>query len=214
MAGGQSGKEDSMANNINRSQRNRLRRKEIVRRAGRIRLLLTDCDGVLTDTGVYYTEWGESMKRFSIRDGMAVALLREAGIECGIISGETSQSLQRRCEKLDLQHVYLGAKDKLQILKMIARTSTLAFDELAYIGDDVNDLELMRALIDVGLVAAPRDAMPAVLAEAHYICQMKGGQGAFREFADLILSHRNVKGEPKTQAIEDEIPIVRSPFLN
>ncbi|MFZ1978653.1 MAG: HAD-IIIA family hydrolase [Bacteroidota bacterium] len=168
-----------------------LKENERKKRANQIQLLLSDCDGVLTDNGVYYSNRGEEMKRFSIRDGMAVALLQTAGIETGIISGEKSKSLQQRAEKLHISHVYLGVTDKLQQLKDIASRYIIPLNAVAYIGDDVNDAGIMSALQKISLTAAPGDAVPSVLSMAHYICTAVGGHGAFREFSDWILNLRS-----------------------
>ena len=159
-------------------------------RARNIRLLLTDNDGVLTDTGVYYSERGEELKRYSIRDGMGVERLRAAGVQTGIITGEVSKNLQRRAEKLGIEHLELGVKDKrARLMELLARTGLTLLD-VAYIGDDVNDISLIETVVEHSLVAAPRDAMPKVRSLVHYICEMRGGQGAFREFAEVLLHVR------------------------
>lgn len=158
---------------------------ELKQRASSIRLVLSDVDGVLTDGGVYYGAEGELMKRFHIRDGMGVELLRESGIEVGFITGEGSPSVSSRAEKLRITRVHLLAKDKPAILRDIIANDGFTFEEIAYIGDDVNDLEAMKL---VGLSAAPIDATLEVREIAHYVCRNAGGGGAFREFADFILS--------------------------
>jgi 3-deoxy-D-manno-octulosonate 8-phosphate phosphatase (KDO 8-P phosphatase) len=163
---------------------------EIRRRARNVRLVLTDNDGVLTDTGVYYSRAGEVMKRFSIRDGMAVELLRNAGIETGIVSGERSESVRKRAEKLRMRHVYLGVKDKRAHLHVILDRARLAVSHVAYIGDDVNDLGILLAVGASGLTGVPADAVYGIRAAAHYQCRLAGGHGAFREYADWILEHR------------------------
>ena len=153
--------------------------------AARIKLLLTDVDGVLTDNGVYYSESGEVMKRFSIRDGMGVERLRKlAGIDTGIITGETSPSVARRAEKLNIRELHLGIRNKLDRVSEIMERLQLQWEEMAYIGDDVNDLEVMEK---VGIAACPADAMPQVSAIVHYHCGNKGGYGAFREFAEWLI---------------------------
>jgi 3-deoxy-D-manno-octulosonate 8-phosphate phosphatase (KDO 8-P phosphatase) len=154
-------------------------------RAQRIKLLLTDVDGVLTDNGVYYGENGEVLKRFSIRDGMGVERLRKTcGIDTGIVTGELSPSVARRAEKLQITHLYLGVKDKLGRLNEIMAATGLSWEEIAFIGDDVNDLEVLQR---VGFSACPVDAMAAVRAAVHYHCLERGGYGAFREFAEYII---------------------------
>ena len=136
--------------------------------AARIKILLTDVDGVLTDNGVYYSENGEVMKRFSIRDGMGVERLRKlAGIDTGIITGETSPSVARRAEKLRIQELHLGVKDKLGRVTEILQRLQLTWEEMAYIGDDVNDLEVMEK---AGITACPSDAMPPIIAIVDHHC--------------------------------------------
>jgi 3-deoxy-D-manno-octulosonate 8-phosphate phosphatase (KDO 8-P phosphatase) len=169
---------------------NKLSKKELKRRARTIKLVLADCDGVLTDTGVYFGENGEVMKRYSIRDGMGTQRLRAAGIETGYISGEVSPSLKMRAAKLNLQHVYLGVDDKLSTLKGILQSHKLSLAEIAYIGDDVNDLDVMKEIARDGLTAAPADGMPVIKKIVHHVCKAKGGNGAFRDFAEWILEQR------------------------
>lgn len=169
----------------------RLDAAEAKRRAARVRLVLTDCDGVLTDTGVYYGDAGEVLKRFSIRDGMGVERLRNAGVVTSIITGETSPSVERRAEKLKLPRIYLGIKDKVATLDEVANDAGVALDEIAFIGDDVNDAGLFRALAERGLTGAPLDAMPAAIDLAHYRATAPGGHGAFRDFAEWILAGRS-----------------------
>jgi 3-deoxy-D-manno-octulosonate 8-phosphate phosphatase (KDO 8-P phosphatase) len=173
-----------------RPSRRALTAAELRRRAAHIRLVLTDSDGVLTDTGVYYGDAGELMKRFSIRDGMGVELLREAGIETGIITGELSGSVRTRAEKLRLKHCYLGVKDKRAQLAEILERVGMGLEAIAYIGDDVNDLGILNEVLTRGLVGAPGDAMPAVARLVHFRSRARGGHGAFREFAEWILALR------------------------
>ncbi len=160
----------------------------IVQRARRVQLLITDCDGVLTDGGVYYSEQGEVMKRFNIRDGMGVERLKKfAGIETGILSGELSPAIRRRAEKLGIEECHLGIKGKAATLEAIAARRRVPLQAIAYIGDDVNDLEIFAL---VGLCACPCDALEQVKERADYICRHNGGEGAFREFAELIIALR------------------------
>ncbi len=165
--------------------------RELRKRASALKLVLTDNDGVLTDTGVYYGPTGEVFKRFSIRDGMAVRLLRSAGIETAIITGETSPSIRRRAEKLRMKFLYLGIDDKKLHLENILSSTRLAKHQIAFIGDDVNDLGIIEAIRPEGLTGAPSDAMPAVAKAVHYICGTPGGMGAFREFADWLIALRS-----------------------
>lgn len=160
---------------------------DVKKLASKIKLVLTDVDGVLTDNGVYYSNAGEVMKRFSIRDGMGVERLRKQDIQTGIITGERSPSVARRAEKLGITELHMDAKNKLAVLGEILQRKELKAEEVAFIGDDVNDLEIMQA---VGLAACPADAMPQVTRIVHYHCQTKGGYGAFRELAEFIIESR------------------------
>jgi 3-deoxy-D-manno-octulosonate 8-phosphate phosphatase (KDO 8-P phosphatase) len=151
-----------------------------------IKLLITDCDGVLTDAGVYYGENGELLKKFNIRDGMGVERLRNlTGIETGIITGELSPSVAKRAEKLKITQLYLGIKDKPAVLRHILTSLELQPEQIAYIGDDANDLEIMAM---VGFTASPADGLFFVRDAVDYVCQADGGKGCFREFAELIIS--------------------------
>lgn len=159
------------------------------RRAARIRLVLTDVDGVLTDAGVYYSERGEELRRFSLRDGMGVELLREGGIETAFLSREDSGIVRARAKKLAVV-AFLGVKDKLAELPEILARSGLERSELAFIGDDVNDLALLREIAEQGLTGAPADAIEEVQRAVHAVSASRGGHGAFRDFADAILAWR------------------------
>lgn len=159
-------------------------------RAALIALVLTDCDGVLTDGGVYYGPDGEVLKRFSIRDGMGVERLRNAGVEVGIISGERSGSIAARAAKLGITELHLGVRDKRARLEEICRGRSLRPEQIAYIGDDVNDVEAMGM---VGLAGAPADALPEARQAAHVVVDLPGGHGAFRAFAELIITSRTAE---------------------
>ncbi len=152
----------------------------------KIKLVLTDNDGVLTDTGVYYSEKGEEFKRFSIRDGMGVERLRKhAGIETVIITGEKSGSVKARAEKLKIKEYYLGVKHKTEILPEVLKKNNITPENIAFIGDDVNDLEIMK---QVGFAASPSDGMNFIKDISDYVCINRSGNGAFRELAELIIA--------------------------
>jgi len=163
---------------------------ELQLRALRIRLVLTDCDGVLTDAGVYYSGNGEELKRFSVRDGMGVERLRAEGIETAVITREITPIIKKRSEKLKLRYLYMGVRDKRAHLEMVTSQTGLQLRQLAFIGDDVNDLEIIQAIDREGLTAAPRDAMAEVRDAVRYRCAAPGGHGAFRDFAEWILHLR------------------------
>lgn len=162
---------------------------DLAARASRISLVLTDCDGVLTDNGVYYGEQGEVLKRFSMRDGMGVERLRNAGITTAIVTGERSESVRCRAEKLRIR-AWRGVKDKAAVLDEILTEYGTSMGRVAFIGDDVNDLALMARIAADGLLGCPGDAMPDVRERVHYVTRTHGGHGAFREFAEIILKHQ------------------------
>ena len=159
-------------------------------RAARLRLVVSDVDGVLTDGGVYYSERGEELKRFSVRDGMGVERLRQQGIEVALLTREPSAIVARRAEKLGLRRVYLGVTDKASFLGRVLDDAAVSADEVAYIGDDVNDAAVMELIAARGLAGAPADARPEILALAHFVARQPGGHGAFRDFAEWLLELR------------------------
>ena len=168
---------------------------ERMRRASVTRLVLTDNDGTLTDGTVLLSASGETAKRYSLRDGHGVELLREAGIDTAIISREQCAVAQRRAEKLRMSHVFLGVRDKRAVLPEVLAMTGLSLREVAYIGDDLNDLSIMQVIAEEGLCAAPADAHPRIAAISHYVCEKPGGYGAFREFAEWLLA---LRAEAKT----------------
>lgn len=160
--------------------------KHLKDKVEKIKLVITDVDGVLTDTGIYYSAEGEYLKRFSIRDGMGVERLRvHLGLETIIITGENSGTVKSRAEKLKITQYYLGVKNKAELLEIIKKKNQVSEENIAYIGDDSNDHELMK---QCGLKACPNDAMSFIKEISDYICEAKGGYGAFREFAELIIA--------------------------
>ncbi len=161
-------------------------------RAARVRILVMDVDGTLTDGAMYFSGEGEALKRFSTRDGMGITLLRRAGIEAAIITSENSEIARRRAEKLKIDHVVLGSHDKTADLQQLMAQLKIPMDAVAYIGDDVNDGPVMRIC---GLTACPCDAVQAIRERAHHVCSASGGNGAVREFAELILT---MQGHPVT----------------
>jgi YrbI family 3-deoxy-D-manno-octulosonate 8-phosphate phosphatase len=150
-------------------------------------MLAMDVDGVLTDAGMYYSESGDELKKFNTRDGMGIKLLQAAGFVTAFITKEKTAIVERRGQKLAVPEVHQGIDDKLTDLTHLARKYGLTLEQVAFIGDDVNDLDALKA---VGFSAAPADAMPVVLQAVHYVCTKKGGEGAVRELADLLLAAR------------------------
>ena len=153
----------------------------------KIKCVLTDSDGVLTDGGMYYSENGDELKKFNTKDGMGFKLLRESGIMTGIITGENIELVRRRAEKMKVDEVYLGIQDKMKILDEICSKYNLKYDEIAYIGDDINDLEVIKT---VGLGCTVNDGMECVKEVANVITKAKGGEGAVREVVEIILKAR------------------------
>lgn len=162
--------------------------EELARRARNIKLVVSDVDGVLTDAGVYYSARGEEMKRFSMRDGMGVERLRNAGIETAFLTREDSPIVVQRAHKLRIPHLHLAVLDKREFMARFITKLGLPLERVAYIGDDINDLEAMRFVAELGLTAAPSDAVPEVLRVAHFRATVGGGHGAFRQLADWIVN--------------------------
>jgi 3-deoxy-D-manno-octulosonate 8-phosphate phosphatase (KDO 8-P phosphatase) len=164
-----------------------------------IRLFATDVDGVLTDAGMYYAESGDEWKKFNTRDGMGIKLLQRAGIITAIVTQERTKLVARRAEKLAIPELHQGVMDKLSLIREMAARHGLTLSQVAYIGDDINDLEALKA---VGFSAAPADGMPQVAAAVDYICQKKGGEGAVREIVEMILAAQNSKVESGKWKVE------------
>lgn len=152
-----------------------------------IKMVLTDCDGCLTDGGMYYSEHGDELKKFNTRDGMGFRLLREHGIHIGIITGEKMDLLSRRANKLQLDILKMGIENKLQTVKELCAEYQITLDEVAYIGDDLNDIEVID---QVGFGCSVKDGMEMVKRKAIYVTKAKGGEGAIREIADMILKFK------------------------
>ncbi len=156
-----------------------------------IKLFLTDVDGCLTDGGMYYAANGDELKRFCVYDGMGMVLLRKAGIKCGILTSETTAIVANRARKLNLDYLRMGVgglnkTTKLEAAKLICGELDISLDEVSYVGDDVNDLDLLGA---VGLPACPANAVAAVKSlPGILVLNHNGGDGAIRELADLIIA--------------------------
>ena len=149
-----------------------------------IKLVATDIDGVWTDARMYYTEDGDFMKSFNTYDGMGVEMLRNKNIETVIMTSENSDIVLQRAKKLQIKEVHIGEKNKLERLKKICSDKAIQLNEVAYIGDDINDIEVLE---NVGLSALTNNSPIKQQIKVNYITEKKGGDGAFREFAELIL---------------------------
>ena len=152
-----------------------------------LRLFAVDVDGVMTDGGMYYGESGEEIKKFHTRDGMGLKLLQAEGLITAFITRENTKLVARRGARLGIPEIHQGVHDKLLMLQTLVNKYDLELQQAAYMGDDVNDLAALRA---VGFSGAPADCMEPVKGVVHYICRLKGGEGAVREIVDLILTAR------------------------
>jgi 3-deoxy-D-manno-octulosonate 8-phosphate phosphatase (KDO 8-P phosphatase) len=159
----------------------------VTSRARRIRMVLLDVDGVLTDGGLYYTAEGHELKRFHAHDGYGIQRGRESGLSFGIITGRTTPIVEARARVLKIEDVMQGAEDKVAAMRDIQRRRGFSDEEFAFIGDDLFDIPLLRV---VGLSAAPPNALAEVRRNVHYVTRAAGGEGAVRDFIDLILARR------------------------
>ena len=150
-----------------------------------VRALIMDVDGVLTDGGLYYTEQGDELKRFDVRDGQGLVLLRQAGILTAIVTGKRTTLVARRADELGIAEVHQGVTDKASTVSALLARHAVSPSAACYVGDDINDLP---ALAIVGIAVAVADAVPIVRRAAHHVTRAPGGHGAIREVCDLILA--------------------------
>lgn len=164
----------------------------------RVKLLILDVDGVLTDAGMYYAESGEELKKFNTRDGHGIRLLQDAGIRVAIVTRERTAIVARRAAKLRIEDVHQGVFDKLPVVRALSEKHGVTPGEACYVGDDLGDLEAMES---VGLPVAVRDALPQIRRVARYVTRRRGGEGAVREVCDLILAARSGGAPPPAAAV-------------
>lgn len=148
------------------------------------KMFLTDCDGCLTDSGMYYSEKGDELKKFNTKDGMGFGMLRSKGLLTGVITGERVDLNRRRFEKLRLDVLVPGCLDKVEALKKICEEYDIEPADIVYVGDDINDVEVIKL---VGLGCCPADANRKALEVADYVTTAKGGEGVIREIVDHLL---------------------------
>ncbi|MBX3246746.1 MAG: HAD hydrolase family protein [Myxococcales bacterium] len=156
-------------------------------RAARVKLLALDVDGVLTDGRLFYGADGEALKTFHVKDGFGLRLLASEGIPSAVISAKRSPALVRRLQDLRVPHALLGRDDKRAALSELLAATGLSADEVCFVGDDVLDLPVLRA---VGLSATPADGHPRVQREVHWVLEARGGDAAVREVCDALLEAR------------------------
>ncbi len=159
--------------------------EKFIEKLSKIKLLAMDVDGTLTDKGVYYSIKGEELKRFNVHDGMGLTLLHHGGIKTLLISSDPSEIPTRRVEKLGITYQIAGARRKLPVLKELLNEINISPEEVAYIGDDVNDLESMQL---VGFSAAPADATEIIKQSVDCVLSFNGGCGAVRQLCEMILT--------------------------
>jgi len=161
--------------------------KEQVKKASSIKAIFMDVDGVLTDGSITYNDAGQELKSFHVRDGLIVQHLKRVGIITGIISGRESPMVSRRCAELQMDFCHQGILDKLSVMEKLAAHYKLRMKEVMYIGDDINDLSVFRKC---GLSVCPADTVSYIKDEVDLVTRYKGGKGAMREAADLVLAAR------------------------
>ena len=164
--------------------------KKLLIKASKIKVVLTDVDGVLTDSGMYYSNKGDIMKKFHTRDGMGVTLLRKNNIPSIIVTKEKNEIIKQWSKKMKIDKLLMGVLKKEVVLEKICKNYGVKSSEICYIGDDVNDLELLKL---VGLSATPSDGIIEAQKICDYVCENSGGNGVFREVANMILSSQKVK---------------------
>src|SRR3990172_10046980 len=158
--------------------------RDVLEKAARIRLLIFDVDGVLTDGSLYLTEDGREYKAFHSRDGHGIKMLLRHGVEIGVITGRTSKVVERRMEDLGIRHLYQGKLDKAPAFEQLTASLGISAQDTAYVGDDIVDLPVMRR---VGLAIAVQDAHPFVKQHPHWQTPNRGGRGAARDVCELLL---------------------------
>jgi 3-deoxy-D-manno-octulosonate 8-phosphate phosphatase (KDO 8-P phosphatase) len=161
-------------------------------RALRIKMIIMDVDGTLTDGALFVLPDGEEIKSYNVRDGLGILLAHLAGFKTAIITGKTSRALEKRAEKLRIDELHQGILDKKPVLEAILAKHGLTNEEAAYIGDDLGDLAVIKT---VGLAGAVADAHPEVKKNCHFISQQSGGRGAVREFIEFILDAQGKWGD-------------------
>lgn len=162
--------------------------EELLEKAAKIKLLLMDCDGVLTDGRLYYSDKGEELKVFNVKDGQGIVMWHRAGFKSGIISGRSSKIVSVRATELGMHYIKVGSQDKAKDFEEIFESAGVEPQEVAYIGDDLPDIVLLKK---VGFPIAVNDSVQEVIAEADYITKSNGGLGAVREVTDLLLKAKS-----------------------
>jgi 3-deoxy-D-manno-octulosonate 8-phosphate phosphatase (KDO 8-P phosphatase) len=158
--------------------------RDVAQRAARVRLMVFDVDGVLTDGTLWYGPRGEAFKAFHVLDGHGLKLLAASGVACGILSGRRSDAVSARAAELGVTHVLQGIEDKLGAFRNLLRETGLEFDAAGFMGDELVDLPVLTRC---GLACAPREAPEAVRSRAHYVAAAPAGRGAAREVCEVVM---------------------------
>jgi len=170
-------------------------KKTLNARLKKIKLLVSDVDGVLTDGGAYYSDNGLHLKKFNIRDGMGMVLLRKAGYKVAIVTSEKTKLVELRAQRLQIDDIHQGVINKVEAVESLMQKYSLAWDDVAFIGDDINDIPVLKK---VGFASVPSDGTSANKRTAHYVTKAAGGNGCVREVCDLLLG-LHYKGESITE---------------
>lgn len=166
----------------------KLSKSEMTARLASIRLLSLDTDGVLTDGGIYFTDAGDELRKFNVKDGMGMKLAQAAGVQLAIITASSTPSIGHRGRVLGVDHVFLGVDEKLDTLVRLCDQMGIDLEQVAHVGDDVNDIPVLNA---VGCPMSVADAVEPARAAALYVTEKSGGQGAVREICDMITQAKN-----------------------
>ena len=162
---------------------------QVKRIAAKVKLLILDVDGVLTDNTLYINDNGEEAKRFNVSDGMGIYLASRAGLEIALISGKKSRATKFRALDLKIKHVYLGVTNKIKAYQKLKRNMKLSDGQIAYMGDDILDVSVLKK---VALPICVKDANPVVRKFAKFVTKTKGGEGAVREVIDMLLESKKI----------------------
>ncbi len=167
-------------------------KESLQKKLSKVKLLILDVDGVLTDNGVYVGSDGNEFKKFNIQDGFGIYLVQKAGVQVALLSGRYSKATEFRAQELKIEHVYNGYTDKLKIYQELKEKLSLQDEEIAFVGDDLPDIPVLE---NVGVPMTVANAQPEVKKVAEYLTKTPGGQGAVREIINLILKAKKFKYE-------------------
>lgn len=181
------------------SESNSIRRLNDIYDMIDIKLVVTDIDGVWTDGGLYFDNQGNEFKKFNVRDGAATLLLRTLDIPICIITGKDTEIVKNRAKSLKIDYLYQGIDNKYSTIKELCKKLNIKMSEVAYIGDDFNDVKMLRA---AGISASPSNASDYIKKEATWTLESKGGEGAFREFVEKILHHHGILDKTVEKLLE------------